>query len=151
MLSTATNPNPHEDCYLSEHCGAADCPAARRDRERAAARARLGAPEWSKLVPPTHSGRGFDTYWHLDGEHISCGTCLELQSVDWPSDSEGDQFIVYLSKGVRVRWEIDHVFDPKAPGNTRRVPVLHGVIGGHSFTTGLDESMRFRWPARGGR
>lgn len=125
--------DPHVECFLNENCGGVDCPPALALRKRDAEK--VGA--WSRLVlSATHGGRRH----FLDGEPVSCGSTLELQSIAYRSDDYGE-YTVPQPQGVGVRYEADL-------GHEDAPATLHGDVGGHEFIARLEPWMRFRWPGR---
>lgn len=98
------------------------------------------APAWGELDLREDGGRHY-----LNGEPIHCGEALMLQSIKYEYDKEGNESVVRLETGVRVRYEL--VWPPGNPSLSERVR-LHASHGGHEFVARLESWMRFRWPER---
>jgi hypothetical protein len=104
---------PHEDCGVTDPCEEGD---------------------------PGTDGGGRRHF--LDGEAIHCGTCLELQAIDFRSDDYG-LYTVPLQNGAIVTYEAAWHGAADGPRAT-----LHASVGGHEFMRTLEPWMRFRWSRR---
>lgn len=82
---------------------------------------------------------------YLAGEPIHCGEAVMLQSIKYEYDADGNERVVRLETGVRVRYELVWIKDWS--GLNERVR-LHAQVGGHEFVAPLEQWMRFRWPER---
>lgn len=120
--------------FLDEPCEPGcppDCPV----RAAVVRREKAQAGAWSPLVLK----REFSGFRHyLDGKAVTCGTTLELQSLEDRYD-EYDEYTACLQRGVRVRYEAS-LCGPEP------VVTLYFHVDGHNFTAGADQWMRFRWP-----
>ena len=130
MLLHVTDEDAPCDLAISEHEG----PCANPEHTAARARRAAGAPSWSAIE---HGSEGGGPRDYLDGQPIHCGDGLELQSIKWSADDYGE-FTLKQATGTRVRYE-------RSGGDV----VLYATIGGHSFASGLQGWMRFRWPQKG--
>jgi hypothetical protein len=126
------------ELLLSEH--ASDDRCSNPEHQKALERRRAGAPAWSSIVRGKDAGGDRD---FLDGEPISCGSALELQSMEYRADDYGE-FTVKLAGGTPVRYELA----APARNESRRQIVLYASVGGHEFATSHEAWMRFRWPRR---
>lgn len=117
------------DLFLDEHTPGVACDNARHQTALTARAS--GAPSWSALEPGIEAGGRRD---FLDGQPIHCGDVLELQGMTWHADDFGE-YTVRLATGVPVRYEL-------AGGSV----MLHTLVAGHEFVSGLQTWMRFRWP-----
>jgi hypothetical protein len=115
-------------------CKASDpgsCPR-QPDRERRAFERR---GTWSPLVVERDDGGKRHV---LDGRPLHCGTCIELQAIEYRYD-DGGEYTVPLQRGELVRYEATwRDGEPRA--------TLHIRLGGHEFSSSLESWMRFRWP-----
>lgn len=122
----------HDDCYLDENCGRADCPAVKAIAARATANA---LPEWGALKIRT--GPGGERHY-LQGKAVHCGAGLRLQRVEERHDDYGS-YTVRHDDGVPVRYEASW-----GPGGVSAA--LYTMVGGHVFARDVESYHRLRWP-----
>jgi len=129
----------HEECFFAgryERCQLgrpAVCPLEpARELRRKAKR-----EEWSAIV----LRKDPSLRHYLDDRDIHCGDFIELQAVETRYDADSEAYTAPLPGGVVVRYEAS-----QRDGDLRAW--LYAAVAGRTFTAGLDECMRFRWPER---